>query len=155
MTKTLWMLSRRNYNLNANKDFVIFRTSKLITCFIGCFTLTMKPQSIAQLFNYGSEHIYLILDLECEVHSVWDLWISGLKNARAMSFFSIGRVGSSFRSGLENTNFLDERLPLPDYDTPKSSWGGVERPVECPHWDAMPIVSIHDTSRLGGTKLRK
>ena len=78
MTKTLWMVSRKNYNLNANKGFVIFLTSKLITCFIGGFTLIMKPQSIAHLLN-GSEHVYWILDLEGEVHSIWDLWVSGFQ----------------------------------------------------------------------------
>jgi hypothetical protein len=31
----------------------------------------MESQSIAYLFN-GSEHIYWILDLEGEVHSIWD-----------------------------------------------------------------------------------
>ena len=51
------MVSRKNYNLNTNEGFVIFLTSKLITCFIGGFTLIMKPQSIAHLLN-GSEHIY-------------------------------------------------------------------------------------------------
>ena len=52
------MVSRKKYNLNANEGFVIFLTSKLITCFIGGFTLIMKPQSIAHLLN---EHIYWIL----------------------------------------------------------------------------------------------
>ena len=37
------MVGRKNYNLNANEGFVMFLTSKLITCFIGGFTLTMKP----------------------------------------------------------------------------------------------------------------
>ena len=63
MTKTLSMVSRKNYNLNTNEGFEILLTSKLTTCFIGSFTLTMKPQLIAQLLN-GSEHIYWILDLE-------------------------------------------------------------------------------------------
>ena len=66
------MVSRKNYNLNVNEGFVILLTSKLITCFIDDFTLTMKPQSIAHLLN-GSEHIYWILDLEGEVHSILDL----------------------------------------------------------------------------------
>ena len=86
------MVSRKNHNLNANEGFVIFLTSKLITCFIGGFTLTMKPQSVAHLHN-GNEHIYWILDLEGEVHSIWDLWANGLQDARAMSFFKIRRVG--------------------------------------------------------------
>ena len=72
------MVNRKNYNVNVNKGFVIFLTSKLITCFIGGFTLTMNPQSIAQSL-IGSEHIYLILDLEGEVHSLWALWVSCLQ----------------------------------------------------------------------------
>ena len=70
MTKTLSMVSHKNYNLSANEDFVIFLTSKLITCFIGGFTLKMKSKSIAYLLN-GSEHIYWIWDLEDEVHPLW------------------------------------------------------------------------------------
>ena len=99
-------------------------TSKLITCFIDGFTLIMKSQSIAYLLN-GSEHIYWILDLEGEVHSIWDLWISGLQECKGNGFFEVGRAGSSFRSGPENLDFLDGRLPLPDSDSPKSSWGGL------------------------------
>ena len=67
------MVSRKSYNLNANQDFVIFLTLKLITGFIGGFILTMKPQSIAHLLN-RNEHIFWILDLEGKVHSIWDLW---------------------------------------------------------------------------------
>ena len=56
------MVSCKIYNLNANEGLVIFLTSKLITCLIGGFTLTMKPQSIAHLLN-GNEHTYIyILD---------------------------------------------------------------------------------------------
>ena len=59
------MLSHKLYNLNVNEDFVMFLTSKLFTCFIDGFTSKMKSQSIA--------HIYWILDLEGEGHSIWDL----------------------------------------------------------------------------------
>ena len=52
-------------------------TSKLITCFIDGFTSKRKSQSIAYLLN-GSAHIYWILDLEDEVHSIWVIWTSGL-----------------------------------------------------------------------------
>ena len=45
MTKTLWMVSQKYYNLNANEDFVMFLTSKLITCFIDGFTSKRKSQS--------------------------------------------------------------------------------------------------------------
>ena len=120
MTKTLSMVSHKNYNLSANEDFVIFLTSKLITCFIDGFTLKMKSQSIAYLLN-GSEHIYWILDLEDEVHSIWDLWISGLQECKDNGFFEVGRAGNSFRSGPEN---LTGGCPCPNLPPPKSSWGG-------------------------------
>ena len=55
--------------------------------FIGGFTLIMNPQSIAHLLN-GSEHIYWILNLEGEVHSIWDLWVSGLQECKSNEFFS-------------------------------------------------------------------
>ena len=42
MTKTLSIVCDKNYNLSANEDFQIFLTSKLITCFIGSFTLKIK-----------------------------------------------------------------------------------------------------------------
>ena len=57
MTKTLSMVSHKNYNLSANESFVLFFTSKLITCIIDSFTSKMKSQSIAYLFN-GSKHIH-------------------------------------------------------------------------------------------------
>ena len=66
------MVSHKNYNLNVNEDFAMFLTSKLIMCFIDGFTSGMKSQSIAYIL-IGSAHIYKILDLEGEVHSVWDL----------------------------------------------------------------------------------
>ena len=69
MTETLSMVSHKYYNLNANEGFVIFLTSKLITCFIDGFTSKMRSQSIAYLLN-GSEHIYWILDLEDKVHLI-------------------------------------------------------------------------------------
>ena len=50
----------------------MFLTSKLVSCFIDCFTSGMKSQSIVELL-LQSAHIYLILDLEGEVHSIWDL----------------------------------------------------------------------------------
>ena len=63
MTTTLSMVSHKNYNLGANEGFVIFLTSKLITCFIDSFILKMKSLSTAYLLN-GSEHTYWILDLD-------------------------------------------------------------------------------------------
>jgi hypothetical protein len=50
-------------------------TSKLITCFIDSFTSGLKYQSVSYLLS-GNAHIYGILDLEGEVHSIWHLWKS-------------------------------------------------------------------------------
>ena len=72
MTKIILNGKSQNYNLNVNEDFVMFLTSKLITCFIDGFTSGMKSQSIAYLL-IRSAHIYWILDLKGEVHSIWDL----------------------------------------------------------------------------------
>ena len=46
----------------------------------------MKSQSTACLLN-ESEDIYWILDLEGEVHSIWDLWMSGLQKCKDNGFF--------------------------------------------------------------------
>jgi hypothetical protein len=65
------MVSHIHYKvLNTNEDFVIVLTSKLMTCVIDIFSSGMKSQSIVYLLG-GNEHIYLILDLEGEVHSIW------------------------------------------------------------------------------------
>ena len=72
MIKTIQMVSHKIYNLNVNKDKVMFLTSKLVARFIYGFISEMKSQSIAYLL-LGSAHIYWILDLQGEVHSIWDL----------------------------------------------------------------------------------
>ena len=68
----------------------------------------MKSQPIAYL-PIGSAHIYWILDLEGEVHSIWDLWSSGLQELKCNFFFEVGRdeqhilVGfQKFFEGLSN-----------------------------------------------------
>ena len=43
MTKTLSMVSHKNYNLSANEGFVIILTSKLIACFIDSFIMERNP----------------------------------------------------------------------------------------------------------------
>ena len=63
MTKTLSMVSLKNYILSAIYAFVIFFTSNLISYFIDGFTSKVKSQSIFYLLD-GSEHIDWILDLE-------------------------------------------------------------------------------------------
>ena len=64
-----FVVSHKNYNLSANKGFVLFLTFKLITCFINNFTSKMKYQSTVYLLN-ESEHMYRILNIENEVHSI-------------------------------------------------------------------------------------
>jgi hypothetical protein len=58
MTKTLSMVSNKNYNLNALEGFIIFLTSKLITCFIDGLTLKIKTQLVSYLLN-ETIHIYI------------------------------------------------------------------------------------------------
>ena len=117
------MVSRKNYNLNNNEGFLIFLTSKLITCFIGGFALIMKPQSIAHLIN-RSKHIYWILDLEDEMHSIWNLWVSDLQECKSNEVFQ-NRTGGQFSGGSKKLIFFERRLPPPDSDSPESSWGAV------------------------------
>ena len=100
------MINYKNHNRSGNEGFVIFLTSKLITCFINGFTLKMKSQSIVYL-HHESEHIYWILNLENEMHSVWGLWKNGLQECKGNDFFEVGRASSSFRSDPENLDFLD------------------------------------------------
>jgi len=97
-------------HLNANESFVIIFTSKLITWFIDGVTLKMKSKSIAYLLN-GNEHIYWIWDLEDKVHSIWNLWTSGLQECKNNDFFKIRRAGNNFQSGTENQNFLEAAAP--------------------------------------------
>ena len=86
MTKTLSMVSHKNYNLIANEGFEMFLTSKLITCFIDGPSLERKSQSVAYLLN-ESEHIYWILDLNNEVHSIWVIWTSNLQECKGNFIF--------------------------------------------------------------------
>ena len=87
MTKTLLMISHKNYYFNANEGFEIFFTPKFIICFIDGFTLKIKSHSIAYLLN-ENEYIYWILDLEDEVHSIWIIWTSSLHECKRNFIFS-------------------------------------------------------------------
>ena len=80
------MVSHKNYNLSANEVFVMFLTSKLITCFIDGFTPKRNSQLIACSLN-GSEHIYWIMDLENEVYSIWVIWTSGFQECKGNFIF--------------------------------------------------------------------
>ena len=69
------------------------------------FHFEIKSQSITYLL-IESEHIYWIWDLEGEVHSLSNLWISGLQECYGNGFFEIGWAGSSFWSNTEKSRFF-------------------------------------------------
>src|ERR1700738_383706 len=89
MTKSLSIVSHKNYNLSANEDFVIFVTSKLITCFLGGFTLKMKSN---QLLIYSMEvNIYIgfkTLKMKCTQYGICGQ--VAFKNASIMVFSKLG-----------------------------------------------------------------
>jgi hypothetical protein len=118
------MVSHKNYNLNVNEDFIFFLTSKLITCFIDGFISKMKTKSIVYLL-IGSAHIYWIIDLEGEVHSIWDLYSIGLQECKGNVSFEVWRGGQQFSIGYKT--FLGG-LPQPESNTPESLCRGVYCP---------------------------
>ena len=126
------MVSHRNYNLSVNEGCVIFVTSKLIACFIDGFTSKKISQLIAYLLH-GNEHIYWTLDLEGEVHSRWDFWISAFKNARMMVFLKSGGPGTSFQSGPKELDFVLGAAPTPIYLPRKARRGRFNVPCTLPH----------------------
>ena len=91
---------------NVNEDFVMFLISKLITCFTNGFTSGMKSRSIASL-PIGSAHIYWILDLEGEVHSIWDLWSS---NAKATFLSSGQHISVGITADMELLQWINNTL---------------------------------------------
>ena len=98
-------------------------TSKFITSSFDAFTSKMTSRSITYLFK-GSECIYYILDLEGEVHSIWDLCIIGLRVCKGNNSFKVGWAGRSFWSGLENPDFFMGWFPTLVYTSPKKLVGG-------------------------------
>ena len=107
------MVGHKNCNLSANEACVNFFTPKLIRCFIDGFTLKMKSQSIAYLLN-GSEDIDWILDLEGALHSILDLWISGLQKCKGNGFFRAGIHALVFGRVQKKMNILDMHRPCPN-----------------------------------------
>src|SRR5450631_1750901 len=95
MTKSLSIVRNKNYNLNANEDFVIFLTSKLITCFLGGFTLKMKS---SQLLIYSMEvNIYIgfeTLKMKCTQYGICGQVT--FKNASTIVFSKSGRRTAIF-----------------------------------------------------------
>ena len=77
--------------MNVNEDFVTFLTFELITFFIDIVSLGMTSQSITYLLSGIAHNIYWILNLEGEVHSIWDLWTNGLRDCKAIVIFKVGQ----------------------------------------------------------------
>jgi hypothetical protein len=99
--KHFQIVGHTSYNLNVNEDFVMFFTTKLMTCFIDSFTSGLKSQSLVYLL-IESAHTHQILDLEDEVHSIRDLWTSNLQECKGNVFFKIEQSGQQFSIGLKN-----------------------------------------------------
>ena len=70
---------------------------------------------------------------EGEVHSVWDLWISGLHKCKGNGFFEVGWGGQKFQSGPENLDFFLGAAPARTYLPEKLVGGGLTFPVSPPH----------------------
>jgi hypothetical protein len=82
----------------------------------------MKSQSIAYLLN-GSEHIYWIWDLEGEVHSIWDVWISGLQECKGDDFSEVMQANNNFQSSPKKLISIMGGCPCLNIPPPKSSGG--------------------------------
>ena len=100
------MVSHIHYNLNANEDFVISFTSKLIIYMVYWhsftafgFTLGMKSQSIAHSLR-GSEHLYWIWAFKVKCTQYGIRAQAGFKNARAICI-GIGRGGQQLSVGIQ------------------------------------------------------
>src|ERR1700737_2020045 len=95
MTKFLSIVSDKNYNLNVDEDFVIFLTSKFITCFIGGFTLKMNSN---QLLIYSMKvNIYIgfeTLKMKCTQYGICGQ--VAFKNATTIVFSKSGRRAAVF-----------------------------------------------------------
>ena len=78
----------------------------------------------------GIPTLYWILELEGEVHSNWDLWISGLKGCKSNNFFlKLDGAGKYFRSGPKDLDFFSEGLPLPVSTSLEKLVGGILTPA--------------------------
>ena len=79
------MVSHIHYNINANEDFVIFLLPSwlhALLTFIYMLSVSLDEWNPGQFLMRGSEHVYSLLGLQGEVHSIWDLWTSGLQECK-------------------------------------------------------------------------
>ena len=78
----------------------------------GGFTLTMKPQSIAHFLN-GSEHICWILDLEGEMHAIWNLWAKWPSRMQEQCFPKLSGRATIFNRVQKNIILWTGGCPCP------------------------------------------
>ena len=123
MTKTISNGKSQKNNLNANEDFVMFLTSKLITCFIDNVTFRMKSQSITCLLT-RSARIYCILDLEGEVHSIMGFVDKRPSRCKGNVFLTVGQGGQQFTVRFKRSPKNYEGLPQPASTSPQKLIGG-------------------------------
>ena len=98
MTKTSSTGKPQKYNFNANENFVMFLTLKLITCLIDDFTFGMKSQSIA--YSHSEMHMYVgFWILKVERTQYESSGQATFKNAKAMPFPKLDGADNSFRPG--------------------------------------------------------
>ena len=113
MTKTLSMVSRNNYNLNAKWGFCNIFDFQVNYMLYWQFHFENEILVNCLFTQWKWTYIYWILDLEDQMHLIRDLWISGFQKCKGNGFFEVGRVGSNFQSSLQKMDVLDRRLPLP------------------------------------------
>ena len=116
MTKTLSMVSHKNYSLIGIEGFVIFLTSKWIAC---CIDGSLWKWNPCQLLIYSMEVKIYIGFWTLKVK--WTQYVICDKTPSRMQgqwFFKVGRACNNFRLDLENMSFLDGWLPLPESTSP-------------------------------------
>ena len=67
------------------------------------------------------------------MHSLWDLWISGLQECKYNSFFEVGRAGNNFRLGPENLTDNCPCLNIPPRKVREGGGGGKVEEFEPMH----------------------
>jgi hypothetical protein len=119
MKKTLSMVSHRTYDLKGKWGFCNIFNFQVNHMLYWWFHFENEIWVNCLFTQCKWTYIYWILDLENKVHSIWDLWRSGLQECKGNGFFEVGRGGRNFQSGPENLNFFVGQLPLPASTSPE------------------------------------
>ena len=116
MTKDLfkWWVA---YIITSMRTRILYFFYFQVHYMLSVFTSGMKCQSIVYL-SRGSDHLYWILGIQGKVHSIWDLWTSGLQECKGV-FFNPGGMGNTVDRGQYIYNWwgcprlLDPKHPSP------------------------------------------